>query len=794
MVVGIFFILCSSFVTTIGGYDEERDEIETNIENSNKEQDNVVISCNIYGIPGKFSNQIELTKSEADTLFGKINKYVKGLSLDSTSKETEQLQREIISLSKEYGLLHEETNFEDFQPHFIKSLNKKLPNKISTLVNGSRGSTFFCNFATAGTGMQFPVIIFPRLIPILMTPIPRAFLHWNANEGFTSCGGLATGKGFMASGMQRGTALGFWGIGFSVFLPPFMQYGFIGYALYATCTAEEMKPWPPNYAPEISAVYPPDDAENIPILTSELSFQIIDNNGDPMDYTVTTNPDIGSGSGTGKPSGIYTVSISGLEGTEEYTWTVHATDGLKTTIKSYSFSTEATAPIVSEPYPEDGMKFVAYDISELSFHLKDPQDDPMDYTVETVPDVGSGSGSGVGEGIYNLEISSLENLTNYKWYVNVTDGENWKHKLFTFQTEPTMTFDPFEEGWQYRKKITIDHSQVDGDLENFPVLVSTIDTDLKEKAQNDGDDILFMDGPDVAGRLFHEIEQFDSASGELVAWINIPEIKSNEDTSFYIYYGNPSCISQQFPNQVWNSNYCGVWHMGENPVDLLIDSTINNNIGISNGNMNYENLVNGKIGKCIQFDGDNDYISISDSPSLKPKNVSIQAFFKPLENGPDSGFFLVKASYDIWGNADGRNYGFNWSNDKNYIGGRFERDARPQSERLGSHSTNLGSWYHLVLTFDKSTSSGAFYVNGVKIDSGENYHDSVLWYYKPWDFLMGGSRGHEGSSKEINHWFNCCLDEVRVASVSLDSEWIATEYNNQNNPSSFLSFGPEETS
>jgi hypothetical protein len=57
-------------------------------------------------------------------------------------------------------------------------------------------------------------------------------------------------------GQQTGTALGFWGIGFSIFLPPFMQYGFIGYALYASANAEIIELWPPNYPPEISHITP----------------------------------------------------------------------------------------------------------------------------------------------------------------------------------------------------------------------------------------------------------------------------------------------------------------------------------------------------------------------------------------------------------------------------------------------------------------------------------------------------------------------------------------------------------
>jgi len=139
-------------------------------------------------------------------------------------------------------------------------------------VTQGRGYAFFCNFATFGEGSQFPVIILPRLIPIIQLPIPRVIMHWNAYYGVTSCGGLLSGKGFIAGGPQTGTALGFWGIGFSVFLPPVMSFGFIGYALYATATADEIIPWPPNRAPIVSGEDPPDGTLDVPVDLSELEF------------------------------------------------------------------------------------------------------------------------------------------------------------------------------------------------------------------------------------------------------------------------------------------------------------------------------------------------------------------------------------------------------------------------------------------------------------------------------------------------------------------------------------------
>jgi hypothetical protein len=73
--------------------------------------------------------------------------------------------------------------------------------------------------------------------------------------------------------------------------------------------------------------------------------------------------------------------------------------------------------------------------------------------------------------------------------------------------------DPLQNGWTYRKRLTIDASRVTGDLTNFPVLISTTDLDWKEDsqaipghvAQTDGGDIMFTAGDGVT-KLDHEID------------------------------------------------------------------------------------------------------------------------------------------------------------------------------------------------------------------------------------------------------------------------------------------------
>ena len=685
-------------------------------------------------------------------------------------------------------ILHVFSNLQQFfKMRFGKTSSQDIIGDIVPTSPYSQTATAtFCSMGSGGRGGILPLFLLPR---------PRGIAVWSATEGVTAAAELLSpvGVGFMAEGAQSGLALGFIGLGLTFAYPGEIIYGFFGYALFTSLSADNIVFFPPNQAPVISDENPVDGTLDVPLSLSELSFRISDPEGKLMSYTVTTEPDIGSDSGILKPNGVYSVPVSGLEYDTIHSWTVTVKDDEVTAVKQFSFTTEPAAPIVTDPLPEDDEIDVPLSLLELSFHLKDYQGDLMDYTVETVPDIGSGSGSGVGDGTYSIAVSGLDDLVEYVWFVNATDGEHQTKKVFSFKTEPLMVFDPFDMGWQFRKNITIDHTQVDGDLQNFPVMVSTVDVDLRDKAQSDGDDILFMDDVGDATRLYHEIEYYNDATGELIVWVNIPILSTSEDTIFYMYYGNSVCSNQQLPKRVWNSNYCGVWHLHEDPAGIIYDSTLNNNNGISHGLMNSDNLVDGKIGKCISFDGVDDYISVTDSTSLKPESVSLQGFFKPLENNQDPGKFLLKASYDTWGNADGGTYGFKWYYN-NEISGRFERDSTsPQGEELGYYNATLESWIQLVLTFDEASSSGAFYVNGIKNDSGNNYHDSVLWYNSPWDFLMGGSRGHEGSSKKINHWFKCCLDEVRVTNVSLDSDWILTEYNNQNDPSSFYNIGPEES-
>ena len=204
-----------------------------------------------------------------------------------------------------------------------------------------------------------------------------------------------------------------------------MSYGLFGYALYTRVTAEVFEFYPPNTPPEITQTDPADGQQMVPISTSELRFEIHDADDELMSYTVTTEPNIGGGSGGLKPDGTYTVPISGLEDLTTYTWYIEVTDGKDTAEKTLTFTTEAVAPILTNPQPPDGERDVPMDLSELKFTLKDYQGEAMEYIVETSPDIGSAHMTGVHDGTYTVPVSGLTYGATYRWHVNVTDGAHW---------------------------------------------------------------------------------------------------------------------------------------------------------------------------------------------------------------------------------------------------------------------------------------------------------------------------------------------------------------------------------
>ena len=445
---------------------------------------------------------------------------------------------------------------------------------------------------------------------------------------------------------------------------------------------------------------------------------------------------------------------------------------------SIEFFPENVPPLVSAVSPTDGAQDIPLSTNELKFRIEDPNGDRMSYSVTTNPDIGEGEGIAKPDGTYSIPISGLEELTEYTWTVEVSDGENEVEEQFSFFTE-MLPFDPFNEGWQYRKEITI--NMVDGDLTGFPVLISTIDSDLRDKAQNDGDDILFMDGTGVANKLFHEIESYDGSTGELINWVNVNDLYSYQDTNLYMYYGNPGSESQQFPENVWDSNFVGVWHMHGNSYSEITDSTGNgNDVTFEEGNPIYQQI--GDFGYAVDFDGD-DYIKCStDVRDTFPLTAEVYCKIDTLGVGYAK-WIWTNGGDDTAGGGGG--FGFGYDRIANQL--EFSMNDAESNRKTYTSTGGIATpsqWYYLAYKWAGNTASSTYIV-----DSTSNTKGSQDAYISGSDNGLRFACDMHGNSNRLDGM----IEEARISKELRSNTWLVTTYNTMSDSSSFFSVGPEES-
>lgn len=93
----------------------------------------------------------------------------------------------------------------------------------------------------------------------------------------------------------------------------------------------------------ISNEYLQNGSPEIRITTIRILINNNDIDGDLLNYSIETNPNIGSInnlSGPGELGGVKTCSISGLAYSTTYTWYVNVTDGTDWTNETFWFETE----------------------------------------------------------------------------------------------------------------------------------------------------------------------------------------------------------------------------------------------------------------------------------------------------------------------------------------------------------------------------------------------------------------------------------------------------------------------
>ena len=310
--------------------------------------------------------------------------------------------------------------------------------------------------------------------------------------------------------------------------------------------------------------------------------------------------------------------------------------------------------------------------------------------------------------------------------------------------------------FKYRKKYTITENS-GSDLLDYQVLIEETTSSVFSLAKNDGSDIRFFTEDGTC--LPYWIEKWDADNNNAKIWVKVPSIPASGQVSIYAYFGNPELVSASSPELTFIRVIDGcvlALPMDEGSGDTVYDKSGNDNDGTIYGGATW---TDGKFGKALNFDGEDDYVEVLDSESLKIMgDLTMIAWVYPEldvsiyqgicgKGKAGEGFMAVDTrneDYQLaWRQGDGSNeYAHNFLNF--FV--------------LGE------KWYFVVVVRDENT---------LKAYRDGEFFDSLTFSYT----VGATSINFYVGRREDGWYFNGLIDEVRIYNRALSEEEIQNLYN-----------------
>ena len=355
-------------------------------------------------------------------------------------------------------------------------------------------------------------------------------------------------------------------------------------------------------------------------------------------------------------------------------------------------------------------------------------------------------------------------------------------------------------GWNKRIKLVIDQTNVDTSAQtNFPVLV------YLSAASGIGDvdvscvfDELTADGnrkkiaittDDGTTECYVEIERWDDANEKAWLWVKVPSVAHDADTDIYLYYDSGHADNDTYvgdttdavTHNVWDSDFVGVWHMAQDPngdaADAIKDSTSCAHEGTPSGTMVTADLVDGQIGKAINFDAIDDHINVGDVTEIGAQSaVTWEATVKNAADVADHG---------IIGKWDTDHQFFFWMDEGNDKWQAIVGDDEVVQESLmvqpGLVAPN-GSWQYVVGVLDGTDLN-------LYVDLADGGSDTNVAFAGGLHDIVGDV--YIGADNDNDHHFGNDIDEVRISKIARSQPWLKATY--YSNTDAIITFGSEET-
>jgi len=324
------------------------------------------------------------------------------------------------------------------------------------------------------------------------------------------------------------------------------------------------------------------------------------------------------------------------------------------------------------------------------------------------------------------------------------------------------------------KELTIESDYIDTGLSNFPILVHDNTGDLSDILANGSDIAFFNSAKDT--QYNHEIEFYNSTSGELWAWVNVTTVSDGADTVFYMYYDDSDggyTIGHN-PTNTWDSDYVTIQHFN----DSLTDSTSNGYDSIFDNTSDIVGIAGrGRDFVASQFQ----IVEFPDFWNLSTTDFTIEIWCKPdILSNPDHATIINK-----YESADDR-FSFHAFEDNGltFVMGK-ENGGLDDYYVNNTYDWDVDTWYYLVTSSVRNV-NGNLYVNKIKLTSDTETTSNTD--YATADHIYLGVE-HSPDNKRP---YDGTMDEFRISTICRNTSWLNATYESINETTGFLTLGSQE--
>jgi hypothetical protein len=418
-------------------------------------------------------------------------------------------------------------------------------------------------------------------------------------------------------------------------------------------------------------------------------------------------------------------------------------------------------------------------IKGISFYMAQISYAPRDFTFEA-----SNTGAWAGEQVTLLTESFYYNMNDLNWHTFAFDNDtSYRYYRFNVQNNHgDVEYLVIRELEMYEES-----PEEETVLREFPLLInleaaqsfifSELDVNNEKLAVYSGDTECPV-----------EVAYWDHIAQKANLWARVPIVRSTEDLDFYIYYDNThennpnvGLTNTKTGRRVWNNGYVGVWHLNEDPSGGAgcIKNSVSDSMHGTPIGMDAANSVPGVTGKCLDFNGASERVSITGMQTALPAGSSYTLEVMADKDGPGTD------NEDTIMSCEG---GF-------IIG--FHSHSTPD-EGIRTYIWN-GSWISVVAK-DKYTSvwtSSQSWLDYAAIHDGSSLryiiNDDVAAHEAVGALSWSGTKIMYLAGRDLTggpDYFDGRIDEARVSDISRSDAWVLTT--RISNRDLLFTKGPEE--